>query len=358
MLFVEGIGYINESNTVSGSGAVSKSTQDFDGVLRTEEQKLADVSATTTNLDAIFSEAAKTYQVDEKLLKAIAYTESGFQSDVTSSAGAMGIMQLMPGTASAYGVSDPYDAYQNIMGGAAVLRKLLDMFGNNQTLAVAAYNAGCGNVQKYGGVPPFSETQAYVQKVLSLAQTDIAVPSGTVTVSTSSAATAAAMSDAKTIETDDDTARTADEAKRAEILSEIQEIISALASLNTDSSYTDAASNSALSLLSGDTSDSSSSSLTTSNLFGTYGSSVQTLLSALETADTTDTDSLQDVLSYAEYQLLTAHYANMTDIISVLGSTSLATDTDTDDSLSDLFKLATQQNLSRVTAVDLSNISL
>lgn len=97
----------------------------------------------------------------------------------------MGIMQLMPSTASAYGVSDPYDAYQNIMGGAAVLKDLLNMFQGNQSLAIAGYNAGCGNVKKYGGVPPFTETQNYVAKVTSLMQTGVSVPANTVTVNPS-----------------------------------------------------------------------------------------------------------------------------------------------------------------------------
>ena len=168
MVFIEGVGYVNDSSAVATPNhtqSVSETTANFDGMLRTETDKLNQASV-TTNLDSIFKEAADKYGVSERLLKAIAYTESGFQADVTSFSGAMGIMQLMPSTASAYGVSDPYDAYQNIMGGAAVLKDLLNMFQGNQSLAIAGYNAGCGNVKKYGGVPPFTETQNYVAKVL------------------------------------------------------------------------------------------------------------------------------------------------------------------------------------------------
>lgn len=124
MVFIEGVGYVNDSSAIATPNrtqSVSETTTNFDSMLRTETDKLNQASV-TTNLDSIFKEAADKYSVPERLLKAIAYTESGFQANATSSAGAMGIMQLMPSTASAYGVSDPYDAYQNIMGGAAVLR--------------------------------------------------------------------------------------------------------------------------------------------------------------------------------------------------------------------------------------------
>ena len=112
MVFIEGVGYVNDSSAVAvpnRTHAVSETTTNFDGMLRTETDKLNQASI-TTNLDSIFKEAADKYGVSERLLKAIAYTESGFQSNITSSSGAMGIMQLMPSTASAYGVADPYDA--------------------------------------------------------------------------------------------------------------------------------------------------------------------------------------------------------------------------------------------------------
>ena len=351
MVFIEGVGYVNDSSAVATPNhtqSVSETTANFDGMLRTETDKLNQASV-TTNLDSIFKEAADKYGVSERLLKAIAYTESGFQADVTSSSDAMGIMQLMPSTASAYGVSDPYDAYQNIMGGAAVLKDLLNMFQGNQSLAIAGYNAGCGNVKKYGGVPPFTETQNYVAKVTSLMQTGVSVPANTVTV-TPSANTASNTQTATSgnSNTTNDTTVSAETAKKnAEILAEIKEIISAISSLTTNqNSYTNT--------LNG----TSSSDFSAGSLLSSYGNPISTILSSLQNADTTDTESLQKVLSYAEYQLLTSHYANMVDIISVLGSTGLSTDSDNDDSLSHLFELATQQNMRKVINVMGNSTSL
>ena len=121
----------------------------------------------SAELEAYFEEASKTYGVDIKLLKAIAKQESNFNANATSKSGAMGIMQLMPFTAKELGIDDAYDAKSNIMGGAKLIAKLLDKYDGNKTLALAAYNAGSSNVDKYGGVPPFNETQNYVRKVLS-----------------------------------------------------------------------------------------------------------------------------------------------------------------------------------------------
>lgn len=120
----------------------------------------------SAELESIFQEAANTYGVDVKFLKSIAKCESDFNPNDVSRSGAVGIMQLMPATAAELGVNNSYDPYQNIMGGAKYISELLDRYNGDKSLALAAYNAGSGNVKKYGGIPPFKETQNYVKKVI------------------------------------------------------------------------------------------------------------------------------------------------------------------------------------------------
>lgn len=126
----------------------------------------SNLSSGSVDLDAIFERAGQKYNINPNLLKAVAKAESNFRADATSRAGAMGIMQLMPGTARGLGVENAYDPEQNIMGGAKYLREQLDRFGGDVELALAAYNAGWAAVKKHGGLPPFKETLAYVPKVL------------------------------------------------------------------------------------------------------------------------------------------------------------------------------------------------
>jgi soluble lytic murein transglycosylase-like protein len=110
--------------------------------------------------------AARATGLPAALIDAVIRTESGYRPRAVSRAGASGLMQLMPGTAREVGVRDVFDPRQNIMGGARYLRKLVDRF-NSTRLAVAAYNAGPGAVDRHGGVPPFAETRAYVRTVMA-----------------------------------------------------------------------------------------------------------------------------------------------------------------------------------------------
>ena len=123
-----------------------------------------------TPFSAEIEAAAAKHGIDPALLKGLIRQESNFNPTAGSPAGARGLTQLMPGTAASLGVTDPTDPVQAIDGGAKYLKQQLDKFGGDVTKALAAYNAGPGAVAKYGGVPPFAETQAYVQKVQQYAE--------------------------------------------------------------------------------------------------------------------------------------------------------------------------------------------
>ncbi len=107
------------------------------------------------------------YGVPSDLIQAVAWVESGYDPQAVSAKGAMGLMQLMPETARRYGVRQPFDPYESLRAGTALLRDLLDAFDGDMTLALAAYNAGAGAVQRHGGVPDYPETRAYLERIAS-----------------------------------------------------------------------------------------------------------------------------------------------------------------------------------------------
>lgn len=157
---------INLTDTNSVASALKTGATVFSNVANTISDNTGTL-ACSEEMNKFFEEAAETFGVDVKLLKSIAKQESNFVANAVSKAGAVGVMQLMPTTATSLGVTDSYDAYQNIMGGAKYISSLLTKYNGDVSLALAAYNAGSGNVAKYGGIPPFTETQNYVQKVLN-----------------------------------------------------------------------------------------------------------------------------------------------------------------------------------------------
>ena len=161
---------IQNQNAVQAQSALNTKTQSTTGTsfasVMQNVQKQKSVPAGAAKYDAIFEEASRTYGVSKSLLIAVAKAESNFNPNDVSHAGASGIMQLMPGTAKSLGVKNVFDPYENIMGGAKLLRDNIKSFGS-VPLALAAYNAGPGAVKKYNGVPPYKETQNYVKKIMA-----------------------------------------------------------------------------------------------------------------------------------------------------------------------------------------------
>ena len=158
----------SNSKVLEGEGLNIGTRQYFTGRPYFGPQQLTvSIKQRRGDYEALISETANRYRLHPELLHAIVLTESAYNPGAVSSAGAVGLMQLMPDTARRYGVRDIWDPSENVKGGANYLRDLLDMFGNDLRLALAAYNAGENAVLRYGNqIPPYSETQDYVRKVL------------------------------------------------------------------------------------------------------------------------------------------------------------------------------------------------
>ncbi|HEV3001945.1 MAG TPA: lytic transglycosylase domain-containing protein, partial [Solirubrobacteraceae bacterium] len=163
------IGALNRAPAPAG-GDFQAALAAAQGVAPAAAAPAALASGAPTPFAAEIEAAAARNGVDPALLKALIRQESNFNPNAVSPAGARGLTQLMPGTAASLGVSDPTDPAQAIEGGAKYLRQQLDRFGGDVEKALAAYNAGPGAVAKFGGVPPYAETQAYVQKVMGYAR--------------------------------------------------------------------------------------------------------------------------------------------------------------------------------------------
>ena len=191
-MYIDGLGYVDENvynayavaNATKASSSITTQSVGqsiFDQLLEQEKANTAPAEK-TMDLDSIFTEASQKYGVSVDLLKAVAKAESNFNPEATSHCGAMGIMQLMPSTAESLGVTDAYDPYQNIMGGAKLLSQLDKLYDGNVKLMLAGYNAGPGNVEKYDGVPPFEETQNYVATVMRYLEEGVDTNGKTVSV--------------------------------------------------------------------------------------------------------------------------------------------------------------------------------
>ena len=206
-----------ENEVYASSEAQTEKTETETAVKTSSVSKSRTISSSKsgeTTLQDIFERAAQKYDVSYDFLVAVAKAESDFNTKCVSSAGAQGIMQVMLEEQKGLGIKDPFDAEQNIMGAAKLLKAHLKKFNGDYTLAAAAYNAGSGAVKKYGGVPPYKETQNYVKKIKKYMEEGVTVPDKKVATSSQDSTVGSGASAGATTETKESTTNTV-EAKAA-----------------------------------------------------------------------------------------------------------------------------------------------
>lgn len=159
---------ITQAKEMTNSMDNKPSSDYFNSVTNLEQTyPMAQTNSHKHTFDSIIQEASNKYNIDERLIHSVIQAESSYNPNATSSSGAQGLMQLMPATARGLGIQNAYNPHDNILGGTKYLRQMLNRYDQNIELALAAYNAGPGNVDKYQGIPPFQETTNYVTNVMN-----------------------------------------------------------------------------------------------------------------------------------------------------------------------------------------------